>query len=756
MAHVNFHPAVAFTLAHKTPQLAGVPPPPSTRLEMINPLVGSWDNDDYLEGLSGKASKKAENHPSPEEPDPYAGKSPSNKQEGSGMFARLIQAKEEAEAKGLKPGLEPHPPTYPPPPPDVSFQQPPPPGYYPPPPNYPYYPPPGQAQFQQPYAPQAQYQQPPQGQAQYYPPPPPGGYPGYPYPPPPIDPNLPPGTPPLPPPEVLLGGGRASMPERPTVNPGTGQKMRPPDIIANTADLYLETLKLDTATRTRAFQRGDYETANKVFADPRINELKQKLMPYLESEARKQQQQDVSTVEEEMLPYVESEKRRWRDGENTISDDAKSYTGVSYKEKMLAKKKGLDVEEKARPLSSESATVAPVEPAPVLPVVVPVLPVVAPVEPSPLPVDIQSPQVTSQTTNEQTDDLRSTLRTFMGLLLKHRGGAGFGAGRLKNPAEIQKFIDTADIILNALGKETGATFAKSAAEKPLVTYSPPPTSTADKLEAGGVTDDVIVELMGYMLQIRSSTLTQPADIEKFQGLLQKVSKALGTTIFQTSTVDKTASVRMDMPLSAELQNVNSSIKAFSNNFQSPFALTSLRDALAEAVTACNKRLGQDSVSAVASSPTVQPTPVTVATQPALSTPVSVATQPVSIAAPPVAEPVTSEPSISDKVKKEIADRQAKEQSTSPEDLELLEQVYDKLQNIAGNASLGLKSGLSGEDADEAATMLSNMRRVLMEELESSTSSAQSSSSSSGSKYQQLLNKKLAEKAARTAGDDQPF
>jgi hypothetical protein len=145
---------------------------------------------------------------------------------------------------------------------------------------------------------------------------------------------------------ALLGGGNAAnmMEGRPKVNPLTGERTRPPDKIANTADLYLETLKLDSSTRARAYQRGDYDTSNRVMADPRIGQLKDSLLPYFhhQTESRKlNDPQDLTTVPEELRPYVESERQRWREGENVSTGGAidTTYTGVSYKNKLALMRK---------------------------------------------------------------------------------------------------------------------------------------------------------------------------------------------------------------------------------------------------------------------------------------------------------------------------------------------------------------------------------------------------------------------------------
>jgi hypothetical protein len=63
---------------------------------------------------------------------------------------------------------------------------------------------------------------------------------------------------------------------------------------------------------------------------------------------------------------------------------------------------------------------------------------------------------------EDSEETRKSVRTLMGLILKHRGGSGFGAGRLKED-EAQKLAESVDKVLALLKTEAGMEVAAPAA-----------------------------------------------------------------------------------------------------------------------------------------------------------------------------------------------------------------------------------------------------------------------------------------------------
>ena len=87
---------------------------------------------------------------------------------------------------------------------------------------------------------------------------------------------------------------------------------------------------------------------------------------------------------------------------------------------------------------------------------------------------------TSISKSQDEDEHRGTLRTLQGLLLKQRGGPGFGAGRLKAP-EAKRLEDTVEEVKGILRKEAGMVEEESSSpvvdavvESPPVAVAPPP------------------------------------------------------------------------------------------------------------------------------------------------------------------------------------------------------------------------------------------------------------------------------------------
>ncbi|GFH52492.1 hypothetical protein CTEN210_08968 [Chaetoceros tenuissimus] len=102
--------------------------------------------------------------------------------------------------------------------------------------------------------------------------------------------------------------------------------------ITNPADVYLAQLKRDSTVRTEARKRGDVETANQVFEDVGVKALNNLLSDELIKSRRDQLAKnggEFETSRDEMiLPYEEEEEF-----------EDKSYTGISYKEKLMEMKK---------------------------------------------------------------------------------------------------------------------------------------------------------------------------------------------------------------------------------------------------------------------------------------------------------------------------------------------------------------------------------------------------------------------------------
>ncbi len=184
----------------------------------------------------------------------------------------------------------------------------------------------------------------------------------------------------------------------------------------------------------------------------------------------------------------------------------KTYTGVSYKQKLMEakKKKGQDVQASSVASSVASPVVSPVAPsttpepqqaaAPTSSFVpevkefnlsnTPTTPTATsttstPTETTPPPnfalsvKDESEIEEIAAPSMEDSESTRQSIRSLMGLLLKHRGGPGFGHGRLKGD-EAKQLENKAAEILALLKEESGdvgstAAVTPSAAMPPKVT-----------------------------------------------------------------------------------------------------------------------------------------------------------------------------------------------------------------------------------------------------------------------------------------------
>ena len=253
------------------------------------------------------------------------------------------------------------------------------------------------------------------------------------------------------PPAKFLHGGVDAMGRRIGRN-------RDADAIVNSADVYFAQLKRDSSTRNIARDTGDDDKANAVFSDPSIQDIKLHVNPYLEEQKAKEKELLETSPEEMVLPYILDENH---------VDKPKSYSGVSYKERLIQKRQ------------EKSGSGAPTESQPIQSTAVASAPLVTPpleetreavVEPAASrraeqPIEVEYERVPVEERRQETgshvpttgggsdkDNTRQDIRTLMGLLLKHRGGPGFGAGRLQGN-EAKKLETLAGELSDALREE---------------------------------------------------------------------------------------------------------------------------------------------------------------------------------------------------------------------------------------------------------------------------------------------------------------
>ena len=250
--------------------------------------------------------------------------------------------------------------------------------------------------------------------------------------------------------------------------------------ITGPADIYFAQLKRDSYVRSVARRDGDMEVANNPFADVGVKALTSILSDELIKQRRDRLAEnggEFETSRDEMIiPYEEDE------GEVDTS-----YTGISYKQKLMEMKKktgGRAPQAAAAVVSAPEPVVAQPAPTP-MPVFVPEPePVVVP---TPEAVTIAEPEVVQGEAEEagkpdfalevaedfdgavvpapameDSEESRRSIRTLMGLILKHRGGSGFGHGRLAEE-EAKKLAENVSEVLAILRSEAGM---KAAAPSP--------------------------------------------------------------------------------------------------------------------------------------------------------------------------------------------------------------------------------------------------------------------------------------------------
>lgn len=347
-----------------------------------------------------------------------------------------------------------------------------------------------------------------------------------------------------------------------------------------------------------------------------------------------------------------------------------------------------------------------------------------------------SPSILSGTTNLDPEEGKKKIRTLMGLLLKHRGGPGFGKGRLKG-GEIDQFENLLQEVTVMLREEAGQCMVSNPTNNHPVPQQvmarPPPEPLAPP-----------------------AAPATPADPSQLDSMIACVEGAI--TMYKNSPAELKSSV-----------------------------LVTLRAALASAITTCDAAIGtsdaspgvvtgsqvegtiaviEGAVSMYRNSPLELRSTVLITLRAALKS--AVATCDVLSGAPPAVQPQSQQPQV-----QQSQVQQPQMQMTSPTvpqpsapdapatdpNSKALDSIYNKMKAAAGNGSLGLRSDLTSSEASELADQLAEMRGILMEELDSGIPDSDSekqtigtsvrseqSTESTVSKYQQMLAKAKAEKA----------
>lgn len=473
---------------------------------------------------------------------------------------------------------------------------------------------------------------------------------------------------------------------------------RDADTIANTADLYFAQLKRDSSVRTMARIEGDDDIAEKVFEDELVQEMKDQIKknPYLERE-REESKSLIESVAEGMM-IAEKEKEESEKNRNTA--------GPSYKKILEAKRKSNRPTQSSAPLPAPEP-VAVITPSPAPEPVVVMQPPSK--ENAPSSATIAAPQATQS--SAETNHKQSQIRTLMGMFLKHRGGSGFGSGRLRG-SEIDDFETLLKEVGRSLRQEAGtrqspvleSPASVDAAPKPLNVSVSPETSVVSTASAPVAPEPVIDA-------VTQQTLIPPPP---------PISKVAAMTTVNAALIDPA--------VQAALQCVEGAIQMYKNSPPdlAPGMLMAVRAAMLNAAEKCKLVIENDSVQNKESE-----------TFPDFS--------------------ATAEQSKADVSPHVAPTRAFSIDSTQPTNFDsnsaLLRKVYDALGNASGDGKFGL-GPITSEEASNLAGLVYEMRDVLMEELETgipepspteTVSVTEATGQDTTSKYQQMLAKARANK-----------
>jgi hypothetical protein len=574
---------------------------------------------------------------------------------------------------------------------------------------------------------------------------------------------------------------------------------RDADTIANTADLYFAQLKRDSTVRTLARIRGESDVADRVFEDEGIKQLDDLLQknPYLKgyvcvmltestggakdssfflhcfiSLHFSQREKDMELIdeipEEALAPFFKN---------NEPSEQEKSKSGPSYRQKLMERKfKQQEQRGAVSPFSGDNAALsgvsAPFGPSsdvqadPVAQHASIDEPTYSTLQQTPMVPQTSIAQHSSLVETDRSavspnpDDARQKIRTLMGLILKHRGGPGFGKGRLKG-AEIVRFESLLQEVsallreeaknIQPLNTQLPSTIPATPSNDVVMPSSPQVqvSSSSDISPTVGVgassanidIDSTIACIEGAVTMYRNS----PPELQK--SVLVTLHAALLSAVGTCNTIlaaypPPAMAGNPDGRIDNTISVIEGAITMYKNSPPGlkESVLVTFRAALISAVETCSMVLGMQQQLSPPSAPAPPATEQTLRT----TFPIT-ETHPLSVA------PSTAKDTMV--FSEECSSAQSSSASGTDTNSKRLVEIFEKVKSAAGNGRLGLNSELLPSEAEALADELVEMRRILMNELELGVSQPESilqatskEKSSTGTKYQEMLAKARAEKA----------
>lgn len=366
------------------------------------------------------------------------------------------------------------------------------------------------------------------------------------------------------------------------------------------------------------------------------------------------------------------------------------------------------------------------------------------------------------------DGIRNDLRTLMGLILKHKGGPGFGLGRLQG-REIERFMHVSETVLDALSEEVGMVSAPSMPEREYYQsyqgneYQEPyenavamsSTSISERL------DKMIACIEGAIQMYKYS----PPELQ--DGVLMTLRAALLSAvnicndIIQDSSTSAMQSPSSSISTSDRLKNMIGVLEGAIQMYKySPPELQksvifTIRTALLSTINTCEEMMAGGSYDNVnmETYPASQPPP-----------------------GPPLAQEMRQSPDVSRYQQQtpqypDISDPDSLEDTAArasaiggmssipPPDgndpnSQFFQGVYNRLKTASGNGKLGFKENIALKEAEELVDDINEMRKLLVQEVENgippaapatSASEELSQLSSSALKYSEMLAKAKANK-----------
>ena len=494
------------------------------------------------------------------------------------------------------------------------------------------------------------------------------------------------------------------------------------DSLVNTSDVYFAQLKLDSAVRNQARREGDVDKAEAVFADPTIPELKLHINPYMEEQRKKELEMIETAADEMFTPEILGELRK----EVNVND-----RGVSYKEMLEQRKKAAQQQQSG---GSNAQAFVPTPPRAMEPPMVKPTVQIAPVQATVAP---PSPSFVGTSTKTE-DEARRDIRTLMGLLIKHRGGPGFGAGRIVG-TEMERFASLSSEMVSLLRSEVGSMppMKSSKTQTTSVASIPPPSLSQNyaNVEIEGAMKEAPVapvadRMNGVLACIEGAiTMYKNSPQELQQSVLVTLRAALLSALNVCNANLGMKEVEQFPPPQSQGRNRMSSVLACIEGAITMYknsppelqqsVLVTLRAALLSAVNACDEIVATAEIEQYESRSSSFPE------RPSIS-PASTA-QNLSMQQPMTLESRTER---------------------SDESAAFLESVYEKLKNAAGDGKMGLRQDLTATEAEELADDISRMRALLVEELNGTNIQREASSQPpAAAQYKQMLEKVRADKDA---------